>query len=539
MERQALLATLLSALILLGYWYFFLGQSTPPSSPEGPIPETASPPPPSAAPVLLPTPGVSPSAAREVVAETPLVRLTLSTHGGALRRWELKSYEYLKGVPVNLVAQGKVLPLTAWSGERDMAGESFQPEKTRISISSAGETEALSFVATLPSGLRLTKTLTFKGNSYGVGLTLRWSNVGGKELKVSPHLIWGPGVRGEEKGESNPVQVTTWLDRKRIVEDVTKLDRPVVYSGEVSWIALHDTYFAAVLLPRSKGMMAMVGREPGSGPVIGVQMPSRVLRPGEEIIQEVVVYGGPKELQSLNRLGSDLEELVDLGWSGFLARPIIAFLNLLYRFTKNYGLAIILLTLVFKALFHPLTRKSLRAMRVMQELQPKVAALQEKYKNNPQKKNQETMELFKRHGANPMQGCLPMLIQLPIFFALYTALSSAVELWRAPFILWIDDLSAPDTLFVLPFTVPFLGEGVAFRVLPLLMGASQYFQQKLAPTGGDPRQAQMMLYVMPVFLTFIFWSLPSGLVLYWFVSNLLQIGEQHLLFRKGRPTLVS
>ncbi len=538
MERQALLAILLSALILLAYWKFFLEPTVPPQSSEGPKTETASPPP-SVTPVFLPTPRAKPfSTPREIVLENPLVRLIISTRGAVITRWELKGYKQ-----VTLVGPSRELfPLTTWSGERDMAEEPFQPDKPEVTLSSKGERGTLSFKAVLPSGLHLTKTFSLQGDSYGVELTLLWRNVGKRDLKVSPHLVWGPGFRGEEKGKSVPVQVTTWLERKPITEDAAKLG-PVTPSGEASGVAMHDIYFAAVLLPnKNKGTVAMValkGKEPG-GPVIGLQEASpRVLRPGEKIVEEVVVYGGPKKLEDLERFGSDLDQLVDLGWFEKLARPIIWFLNRLNKLTKNYGLAIILLTFVLKAVFHPLTRKSLRSMRVMQELQPKVAAIQEKYKNNPQKRNQETMELFKRHGANPMQGCLPMLIQLPIFYALYNALTRAVELWQAPFILWIDDLSAPDTLFVLPFTVPFLGEGVAFRVLPLLMGASQYFQQKLAPTGSDPRQAQMMLYVMPAFLTVIFWSLPSGLVLYWFVSNLLQMGEQYLLFHKRRPALVA
>ncbi len=170
-------------------------------------------------------------------------------------------------------------------------------------------------------------------------------------------------------------------------------------------------------------------------------------------------------------------------------------------------------------------------MQAMQALQPKIQAIKERYKSNPQKVNQETMELYKRHGVNPFGGCLPMVIQIPIFIALYNALASSVELWHAPFALWIDDLSAPDTLFVTPFAIPYLGEGFSFRGLPLIMGISMFIQQKMSPTGGDPRQAQMMLYLMPVMFTFIFWGMPSGLVLYWLVNNILQIGHQYHLNR--------
>lgn len=242
-------------------------------------------------------------------------------------------------------------------------------------------------------------------------------------------------------------------------------------------------------------------------------------------------FGGPKELERLRDLGQNLEQLVDLGWFDFLARPALYLMKFLYKFTGNYGVVILLITLLQKVAFLPLTQKSLKSMQAMQMLQPKVAAIRERHKNNRQKMNQETMELYKWHGVNPLGGCLPMLVQIPIFIALYNALSSSVELWRAPFILWIDDLSAPDTLFVLPFAIPFLGEGFPFRILPLLMGASMFIQQKMTPTAGDPRQAQMMLYTMPTLFTFLFWGFPSGLVLYWLGSNVLQIAHQYYMNR--------
>jgi YidC/Oxa1 family membrane protein insertase len=164
----------------------------------------------------------------------------------------------------------------------------------------------------------------------------------------------------------------------------------------------------------------------------------------------------------------------------------------------------------------------------MQTLQPKLQAIKERYKNNPQKVNQETMDMYKKHGVNPLGGCLPMVIQIPIFIALYRALGSSVELWHAPFALWITDLSAPDTLF----TISFGADVFAVRALALIMGISMFIQQKMSPTGGDPRQAKMMLYMMPIMFTFIFWSMPSGLVLYWLVNNVLQIGHQYHMNRE-------
>jgi YidC/Oxa1 family membrane protein insertase len=253
--------------------------------------------------------------------------------------------------------------------------------------------------------------------------------------------------------------------------------------------------------------------------------------PGGEVQVTLELFAGPKEIARLREAGHDLYALVDLGWFDFLARPALYFLHFLHTFTGNYGVAIIIITILQKIGFYPLAQKSHKSMHAMQALQPKIQAIKERYKNNPQKVNQETMELYKRHGVNPLGGCLPMLLQIPIFIALYNALYYSVELWRAPFTLWIDDLSVADTLFVVPFPIPYIGEAFAVRGLPVIMGISMFIQQKMSPMGGDPRQAQMMLYLMPVMFTFIFWGMPSGLVLYWLVNNVLHIGHQYQMNR--------
>lgn len=225
---------------------------------------------------------------------------------------------------------------------------------------------------------------------------------------------------------------------------------------------------------------------------------------------------------------------MDLGWFDALARPALHLLRFLNRISGNYGVAIILVSVLQKIVLHPLTAKSLRSMQAMKALQPKIAAISERNKNNPQKKQQEVMGLYKKHGVNPLGGCLPMLIQLPIFVALYNALSSSVEMWRAPF-LWIKDLSQPDALFA--FDVWGLKD-YPFNLLALLMGASMFFQQKMSPpSSSDPQQAKLMLWMMPTMFTFMFWTFPSGLVLYWLVSNILQMGQQQWLQKRGKLAL--
>ncbi|HEY7678788.1 MAG TPA: membrane protein insertase YidC, partial [Candidatus Methylomirabilis sp.] len=305
---------------------------------------------------------------------------------------------------------------------------------------------------------------------------------------------------------------------------------PRVHKGAIAWTALSDTYFAAALIPQQKGDEAFTAVAEDGQPWVGLQAPSVSLRPGQETVFRFKAYGGPKDISRLAAAAPQLDHLVNLGsfffgsWSIIdygLARPGLYLLRFLRGITGNYGLAIILLTVLLKAAMFPLTQKSLKSMQAMQALQPKIQAIKEKYKNNPQKRNQEMADLMRRHNVSGAAGCLPMLAQMPVFIGLYNALSNSIDLWQARF-LWVKDLSAPEHGL-------FAFAGIDFRPLPLLMGATQFLQMKMSPSAADPAQAAVMTYFMPIFMTFIFYSFPSGLVLYWLCFNALQIGQQHLL----------
>ena len=202
------------------------------------------------------------------------------------------------------------------------------------------------------------------------------------------------------------------------------------------------------------------------------------------------------------------------------------------HYINNYGVSIILLTILIKILFWPLTHKSYKSMGEMKKLQPRMAKIREKYKDNKQQMNREMMALYKTYKVNPMGGCLPMVIQIPVFFALFRILGNAIELRHAPFMLWINDLSAPDRLFNLPFQVPLMAPPTGIPVLTLLMGASMFLQQKMTPTPGDPTQAKIMMF-LPIIFTFMFINFPSGLVLYWLVNNILSIGQQYRIQKRS------
>jgi len=239
------------------------------------------------------------------------------------------------------------------------------------------------------------------------------------------------------------------------------------------------------------------------------------------------MYFGPKKLSILKTVDHNLAKAINFGWFDILAKPTLWLLNFLNGYIGNYGIAIIIVTILIKGVFWPITQKGMKSMKNMQKLQPKVAKLKEKYKDDPTKMNQEMMALYKTYKVNPVGGCLPMVIQIPFFFALYRVLMAAIELRHAPFMLWINDLSAPDRLMV-GFDIPYV-HGIP--VLTLLMGISMFLQQKMTPTTADPTQAKVMQF-LPVVFTFMFINFASGLVLYWFVNNLLSILQQQLINRQ-------
>jgi YidC/Oxa1 family membrane protein insertase len=260
-----------------------------------------------------------------------------------------------------------------------------------------------------------------------------------------------------------------------------------------------------------------------SGVAADLRLPERALAPGDTFRQTFSYYVGPKELSSISPLGRHMKEVMDFGTLKWLCEGLVWGLNGLYAVIPNYGIAIILLTLIVRIVFWPLTHKGTESMKRMQALQPQLKALQEKYRDKPQKLQQETMAMYRENKVNPLGGCLPMLIQIPVFFALFNVLRSAIELRFAGF-LWVGDLSAPENLFVglLPF-------GLALNILPLVMAATQAWQQHLTPMAGDPAQQKMMMF-MPIIMLMFLYSMPSALVLYWTANQVLMIIQ--LLWQK-------
>jgi YidC/Oxa1 family membrane protein insertase len=400
-------------------------------------------------------------------------------------------------------------------------------------------------------GLRVQETLTFRADSYAVDAKVRVENPSTAPRSVTVTLPWSTrqdwrDEKAKERFQGQHPTEVVWSASG----GVTRIDNlcqihPVTTEG--SWIGMGSVWYMAALIPHGPGFKLIANgeekacesksKEPVGRATIAIQA-TPTIAPGQVWEGRATIFVGPKEYDRLKASG--LEGAINFGgfpvprhWGGlpmeWLGVPILLLMNWVYRHVGNYGIAIILLTVVSKVLFFPLTVKSMRSMKAMQALQPQINALRNKYKSDPQRLQKETMELYREHKVNPMGGCLPMLAQVPIFYALYLALSVSVELQNATFLcigrmfgvdLWICDLASHDPTYV----------------LPLLMGVTMFLQQKMTPAAGDPRQAKMML-VMPFIFTFMFLNLPAGLVLYWTVSNILQILQQWYMDKpKARAT---
>jgi YidC/Oxa1 family membrane protein insertase len=283
--------------------------------------------------------------------------------------------------------------------------------------------------------------------------------------------------------------------------------------GPFTWIASEDMYFVAALMASKDTTGAVARKGSGERVEVGIYTQNQ-LSPGSASAMDVIAYIGPKEMASLRAVSPSLTKTIALGIFGFIAKPLLDMLNFFYKYVGNYGISIIILSTLIKIVFIPFSTISHRSMKKMSKLQPQINALRDRYKKDRDKLNQEIMKLYQENKVNPASGCLPILVQIPVFFALYRALLGAIELRHAPFYFWIIDLSAKDPLYI----------------TPIFMGATMVLQQKMTPTTGDPRQAQIMMF-MPIVFTALFLSFPVGLVIYWTVNNILTIGHQYWMNR--------
>jgi len=473
-----------------------------------------------------------PAGVRDVVVETDLYSAVFSTSGGSLKKLVLKKYTTgtdPKSPMISLIDE--TLPAN-YSLRTSSIGFPMNPFSVysvnvdRLTVKN-NEKKTLEFVLKISPDLQFKKTFIFSGDSYAVGLEQQIiSKETEKHEGVFQLVEKNQYVKGSKETSYDVHGATTFANNSLHVQKMKDLEKEAKnIGGKILWSGFEDKYFLSAVIAENGSIANVQIRQDGGYVENIISSPQIVLGAGESAKYSYQLFFGPKDLDILKAQGNRLEEVIDFGWYSAIAKPLLYTLKFFYKYVKNYGVAIIIITVILKVLFYPLTNKSYKSMKEMQKLQPKMEALKEKYKNDRNAMNQAVMELYKTHKVNPMGGCLPMLIQIPVFFALYKALMFSIELRHAPFMLWINDLSAPDNLFgVIPNGIPLLG-GVPVGPLPLLMGATMVIQQKMTPSNMDPAQAKMFM-ALPFIFTFMFLNFPSGLVLYWLVNNVLTIIQQ-------------
>lgn len=552
---RAFLAIIISFVILLGYQYFFVGFEQPepvpvtgtteqPAAQPGSIEsqQQAAAAPAAQAPAVAPLPAVTyDRKPKDITIDTDLYTATLSEDGGTITSFILKKHRetHAKDSPgMELVkttaAEGFPLQF-AWGsavGARVLYDSSVQG----LNLSKDNSKAELRMTADAGNGLTVERLYTFDNSNYLIDLSVTVKNSSDTILQGVPQLGL---VNSHFEGVASPADRFLFGGPAAFINGSLQevkakefADGPKTLQGTIDWAGYEGNYFLCAIVPQDGVGNSFTMR--GNEMLASTQLSGTLetLQPGTEKIYNYHVYYGPKKLTMLKSIGYNLDRSVNFGWFDVIAKPTLWLLNMFYAVVHNYGVAIILVTVLFKAVFWPISQKGMKSMKNMQKLQPKMVKIKEKYKNDPTKMNQEVMSLYKTYKVNPLGGCLPMVLQIPVFFALYKVLLQSIELRHAPFMLWITDLSAPDRLY-LGFDLPYLG---GLPVLTLLMGASMFLQQKLSPTTADPTQAKIMMF-LPVVFTFMFLNFASGLVLYWFINNLLSILQQVLINRDSKKTV--
>ncbi|MGK5094896.1 membrane protein insertase YidC [Deltaproteobacteria bacterium TL4] len=402
----------------------------------------------------------------------------------------------------------------------------FSSNQEQIVLQPGNEPATLILTSPVVNHLQVIKTFTFSPDSYVINYQIQIINRSLTLQALKIRQIFGEGrvLDAPSQYAHNGVVYLTEGDLE--TEDNKKLQTEKKVS-KIKWIGIEDPYFITAVAPLDhirhahfQTVRIVDGKNELWVPYFGIRLPSVELESNKQVQASFQIYYGPKEDTQMLKFGRDLHRSHKMTLE-MVARPLLVLLRWIQSYVGNYGVAIIILTVIVRLTLFPLTYKGMKSMKRMQQLQPKMKRIQEKYKNDKEKLNLELLDLYRKHKVNPIGGCLPMLLQIPIFFGLYSALSTAVELRHTPFYFWLTDLSAPDGL----------------GITPLLMGATMMLQQKMTPTTlMDPTQAKIMQMLPLIFTVFTF-SFPSGLLLYWVTSNILSIGQQYLINQIKTPDM--
>ena len=482
----------------------------------------------SSGPIAPAVTGLAPDAGERFVLQNDVLSLEISANGANVVDAKLLKEFTADKKPVELFQQTPTHTYVARSGLIAMGNADLPNHTSVFKVTQSGKDGSGRPFIVLSSernGVRLEKTFVLTQGSYVVDVGHRITQVsasttplvlyteilrdGSQEQKIGPFggafsasTFTGPAVyTGVEK--FNKVEFTA-MDKNKITIPTQ------VPAGDPAWVAMVQHYFASAWIPGDK-----FARDIYAGKVdlnlyrIGIQTPLGVVAPGAPVVEKTKLFVGPQEERLLEGIAPGLELLKDYGYLTILAKPIFWLLEKIHSYIGNWGWSIILLTIFIKLVFFPLSAASYKSMARMKEVQPRLALMKEQFKGDPQKLNQAMMEMYRKEKINPLGGCLPVVIQIPVFISLYWVLLSSVEMRGAPWVLWIQDLSIPDPYYI----------------LPIIMAISMFVQTKLNPTPPDPIQAKVMMY-MPIVFSIMFFFFPAGLVLYWVTNNLLSIAQQ-------------
>ncbi len=491
----------------------------------------------SGAPPTPPTPAAAPETTSEL--SNRVLSLVVSSRGARPIAADLREYREAVGrakeaeqvhlVHPSIDGTDRFVPLAPWFG--DATASKIRADSPFETV--AADTGRATFRFVGADGLELVRTYESTGSDYLVTVTEAWSNRGTQPITGRFGVVWAANLKGKEAGPAGELTTAAGVAERGISKNPKKPGEPLVYSGLVDWVAVEDRYFVAAAVPvepRYDQTDAVRFFRPSPEAVAALALGAETtLAPGETRTQTLKLYLGPKDYTVLRAAGHHLDRTI--AWGGVVApitKGLWHALRWLHGWVKNWGVAIIVLTFIIRGLMAPLAAKQMKMANEFSaksaKLKPQLDRLREKYKDDAMAMNRETMLLYKQHGLSPfspLAGCLPILVQMPIWWALYRVLYTSIDLRQAPFALWIQDLSTPDP----------------YKVLPVLLGAVTFVQMKLTPnTGADPAQQKMMLYMMPVMFTVMMLNLPSGLVLYIFTSTLMGIAQQWYLKREMPPT---
>ncbi len=526
MEKRLILAIFLSFLVLFLYQLVFVKKpETPETRQEPPVIEEKSLPEkklPPEEPVIEEKEideffSISEERKTEVVVTTSLFRAVWSNEGALLKSFQLLQHLNDQGEPLELVsANAETIQIYPFflstedpSFDEEINSALYKPSFVSLELKE-GEAKELSFIYSTEEGTKVEKRFQFEGDSYTIGINIEvWKN----GVPLHPRILWGPSLGNpspeEQKQRFGTKQGTVVLAGNKLYHtDEDKLRQEAEAYNFVQWAAYENTYFTAIFIgtPQKTSALTLKEKVGEAGyPFLAVSNPE-------------IAYIGPKDFDILTNLGYQTKKIIRFGFFGWIAEILLRLIKHIHDIFPNWGVSIIILTLIIKIIFFPLTYSSTKSMAKMQELQPKIKALRAKYKKAKQdiaqrrKMNEEMMKLYKEHGINPAGGCLPLLIQIPIFWGFFRMLSVSIAFRHSPFVFWIKDLSVKDPYYV----------------TPILMGLTQFISQKMTPTSADPTQQKMML-IMPVVMTIFFMNFQSGLVLYWLTNNVLQIGQQYIM----------